>query len=478
MSFRQKTIDLVERRSAEGPLVGGIVLKDAEGLLVFGAVPEPLRTMDPIPPERRAVEDRPAMDDIIPVVRIHNQRFWARIMTQKNLGLGEAYIDDDFSMENGSVWHLIAFFIRNDLDHVLTVGAWEKLKLFWMYTKWRWSESENAHIADHYDMGDDVMNPMLGRTGVYSCGYVINEKDELDQLQENKLNLIFSKLRLQPGEHVLDTGCGNGGALVHAAQAYGVTGEGFNNSYNMVRLARENVARNGLSDKLKISLDDFGALEKYPDNTFDAIYETGVWEHLAYEDYRYVMSQCHRILKPNGRLLIHSMGDIRHRHVRDEYIQKYIFRDSNQIILSKLLLEAERLKFLPGDIENLVRHYHYTLWWWHKNLVDASAQINDKHKLRVQEYFLQCCIAQSRYAAGAVYHVLLYKSRHEFTQLHRVTKDNMQRPPLLMRSNAENEVALTGPQVRPEKFEERVYRRPSLARRLSRLASLLFRFYH
>ena len=472
---------LVARVEAQGPFVCGIVFKTQTEVVSFGDVPKKFLSLAPLPEFERAVEDRPGLDEIVPVVRVHSPKFWDRIMNQRNLGLGEAFIADEFTMEQGSVWHLVAFFIRNNIDLAVKISALEKARLFALYVRWRWNHSANEDIADHYDMGDDVMNPMLGRTGVYSCGYVLDEGENLDQLQENKLNLIFSKLRLKPGDHVLDTGCGNGGALIHAAQGFGVTGEGFSNSHHMVRLARENVKRNELTERLRIALADFSCLERFPSESFDAIYETGVWEHLPYEDYRYVMFHCHRILKPGGRMLIHSMGDVRFRHVRDEYVQKYIFRDSNQIILSKLLVEAEKLAMMPIDIENLGRHYYYTLWHWHDRLTAAADGVRDKTKLKVQQYFLQCGMAQSRFGAGAVYHVLLYKDRRTFTpvdHLWRITRHSMQRPALRMQSNAHNDIKNTAPDADPDKFTHDVYRRPSLSRRLSRLLSLLFRFYH
>jgi cyclopropane-fatty-acyl-phospholipid synthase len=477
-TYFNQFLAVMKRRAALRPWIGGIAFKHQGQVYAFGDVPERNKTIEPIPDALRVVEDRPGRDDIIPVVRIDNPRFWQRGMTQRNLGLGEAFIAGEFTMEQGSVWHMVAFFIRNEIDKSVGVSWAEKLELLAMYVKWRWSHNHNEDIADHYDMGDDIMTPMLGRTGAYSCGYVIGDADTLDEMQVNKMNLIFSKLRLKPGERVLDTGCGNGGCLIHAAQGYGVTGEGFSNSYNMVRLARENVQRNGLQSQLQIKLDDFQSLRGYPSESFDAIYETGVWEHLPYEDYPFVMAQCYRILKPGGRILIHSMGDYRNRHVRDEYIQKYIFRDSNQIILSKLLVEAEKLGFYVGDVENLGRHYYHTLWWWDRNLGAAAAEIPDKKKLRIQQYFLQCGMAESRFGDGALYHLLLYKNPRNYLDLWRITKDNMTRRPLQMKSNADNRVTLMSPDADPQKWKQQVYKRPGLRTRVDRLWNLVTSFYH
>ena len=97
----------------------------------------------------------------------------------------------------------------------------EKVKIAGQYLRWRMDHSHNEDIADHYDIGDNIMIPMLGATGCYSCGYMADESDDLDRMQLRKMNLIFSKMQLKPGMRILDTGCGTGWMLVHAATAWG-----------------------------------------------------------------------------------------------------------------------------------------------------------------------------------------------------------------------------------------------------------------
>jgi cyclopropane-fatty-acyl-phospholipid synthase len=292
----------------------------------------------------------------------------------------------------------------------------------WQYAKWRLTRSHNEDIAEHYDLGDNIMVPMLGATGCYSCGYMEREDQDLDRMQVNKINLIFSKMRLAPGMRVLDTGCGNGGMLVHAATAWGCEGEGFTNSFNMASLARRNAEANGVAGRVKIHHADFSLLRQYPDAHFDAIYEVGVWEHLPFGDYRWVIRECQRILKPHGRMLIHSMGSHERVHKRDGYIQKYIFKDSNQVRLHLLLDEARRNDMFVADVENIGRHYYWTLWWWRKNLLDAyeADPTIGTRDFMVQLYFLECGMAESRFGDGSVYHLLLYKDARDYVATWRV----------------------------------------------------------
>src|SRR5438128_649763 len=136
--FLARVLRLLESARPSRSFVGGIVFKYQDKVFAFGTVPDHYRTLDPIPDSERAIEDRPGMDDILPVVRVHSGNFWRRLVTQRNLGVGESFIAGEFSMEQGSVWHMLAIFLRNEVDKQVTLSVEEKLKLAAMYAKWRW----------------------------------------------------------------------------------------------------------------------------------------------------------------------------------------------------------------------------------------------------------------------------------------------------------------------------------------------------
>ncbi len=443
--------------------------------------------------EEATVEDRPGLT-ILPILKIEDKNFFPRLMAQRNLGLGEAFIEGMFTMVLGSVHHFLGFILANELDREVKLKLSTKLHLLGTFVKWAWTHNHNEDIADHYDMADNIMIPMLGATGNYSCGYVLDEKETLDQMQINKLNLIFSKMQLKKGDHILDTGCGNGGALMHAALRYGCTGEGITNSFNMAALANRNAANNHLEGKVKILNQDFKYLAKYPDNTFDAIYEIGAWEHIPFKDYPFIMHHCHRILKPNGRMLIHSMATDRKNHQRDGYIQKYIFRDSQQISLYRLLEEASKSHMRTGDVENISRHYHHTCWYWRKNLLEARKKdptINQKNFL-IQWYFMESGMAESRYGDSSLYHILLFKNARDYLNLWRVdakhvkgkeVKDSKSNKTVIDDGVMRREELAMIPNVynAPEnndansagKFIKQIYRRPNPFARLKRVCDVL-----
>jgi len=435
---------------------------------------------------RPAIRDRKPAEWVDPVVRVRAADFFIRMLTQRNLGVGEAFLEGEFEMLRGSVWQFLGFLLVNDIDRNVHLSFREKLQKLGMYASWRLSRSHNEDIAHHYDMGDNIMVPMLGATGCYSCGYAQNEDDDLDRMQANKMNLIFSKLQLAPGARILDTGCGNGGMLVHAATAWGCQGEGFTNSHNMASLARRNAERNGVADRVRIHHADFSILESYPDASFDAIYEVGVWEHLPFSTYAEVMKQCWRILKPSGRMLIHSMASHDRVHQRDGYIQKYIFRDSNQIRLHLLLTEACKHSMYVGDVENIARHYYFTLWHWRENLLRAGEQdpsIDDRD-FRIQLYFLECGMAESRFGDGSLFHILLFKDARDYRYTWRVDgriaeagRGALQDRPLAMKPSNENDHLYNNPFAEAKRAAP-VYKKEPLVRRVAHLAEIVRRIGH
>jgi cyclopropane-fatty-acyl-phospholipid synthase len=425
--------------------------------------------------------DRAPGQWVNPVVRVRAPGFFVRLVSQRNLGLGEAFLAGEFEMLRGSPHHLVSFFLLNGVDRHLRLSWKEQAKLFLQYAKWRWHHSHNEDIADHYDMGDNIMVPMLGATGCYSCGYMEHESDDLDRMQLNKMNLIFSKMQLRPGMRILDTGCGNGGMLVHAALNWGCQGEGFTNSYNMASLARRNAERNRVADRVAIHHADFSILASYPDGHFDGVYEVGVWEHLPFSEYREILRQCRRILKAHGRMLIHSMGSHEAKHRRDGYIQKYIFRDSNQVRLHLLLTEASRQDMYVADVENIGRHYYWTLWYWRKNLIEAFERDPTirEHDFRIQLYFLECGMAEARFGDGSVYHLLLFKDARDYLKtwrvdgrMHELAQGAVVASPLTMQPYDQSEHLHNDP-FTPGKLASKVYRRPSYGRRIAQWVDTL-----
>src|SRR5690606_19997397 len=171
----------------------------------------------------------------------------------------------------------------------------------------------------HYDLGNDLFEAMLGKRLVYSCGYW-REAGDLDAAQEAKLDLVCRKLELRPGMRVLDIGCGWGEALKYAATRYGVSGVGVTISREQAEYARRLCA----DLPVEIRLQDYRDL----DERFDAVFSIGMFEHVGVRNYRAFFETAHRCLFRDGLLLLHTIGSNVSRNRTDPWIARYIFPNS------------------------------------------------------------------------------------------------------------------------------------------------------
>jgi cyclopropane-fatty-acyl-phospholipid synthase len=241
-------------------------------------------------------------------------------------------------------------------------------------------DRDAAAIQYHYDVGNEFYRLWLDDRMVYTCAYFRSRDDDLDTAQEAKLDLICRKLRLRPGETLLDIGCGWGGFLVHAARRFGVRGVGVTLSEEQHRLAGDRVARAGLEGEVEIRLLDYRDLT----GTFDKIASIGMFEAIGprYEEY---FTKVHSLLAPGGLFMNHSIHAQAHaeawsrpglatRLLRRYGLgtglirERYIFPDGELTPVSRANLIAEEAGFEVRDVENLREHYAMTLRHWVRRL--------------------------------------------------------------------------------------------------------------
>ncbi len=245
-------------------------------------------------------------------------------------------------------------------------------------------ERDRAAIAYHYDVGNDFYALWLDRAMIYSCAYFKTGKEDLDTAQRQKLDLICRKLRLRPGEKLLDIGCGWGGLVIHAVEKYGVTAVGVTLSEQQVALGRERLAAAGLEGRAEIKLQDYRELS---DATFDKIVSVGMFEHVGRDHLPEYFSHVFRLLKPGGLFLNHGISRRAAQAAgrRDtwlkrfllgsgEFQQRYVFPDGELVPVSEAGLVAERAGFEVRDVENLREHYALTLRHWVRRLEEHRQQ--------------------------------------------------------------------------------------------------------
>lgn len=240
-------------------------------------------------------------------------------------------------------------------------------------------------IRHHYDVSDDFFGLWLDRRRVYSCAYFRRADDTLDLAQEQKLDHICRKLRLQPGERFLDIGCGWGALILWAAQHYKVHATGITLSRNQHDFTTRQIRERGLEDFCEVRLLDYRDMPE--DALFDKIASVGMFEHVGRKNFPLYFGKMFRLLKPGGLVMNHgiTLNSLDQEELGSdigEFIDDYVFPGGELVHISKVIAEMSAQGFECWDIESLRSHYARTLWQWVERLEanrDAAfAEVGEK----------------------------------------------------------------------------------------------------
>lgn len=226
-------------------------------------------------------------------------------------------------------------------------------------------EENRQAIAFHYDLSNEFYALWLGEAMVYSCAYFESDDSSLESAQRAKLDHICRKLRLAPGETMLDIGCGWGALIVHAAQHYGVRAHGITLSQRQFDLASQRIEAAGLRDRVTIELRDYRELQGQ--HCFDRIASVGMFEHVGLKNLPIYFDTVLRLLKPEGLFLNHGIThdeDGWGKALSSRFINRYVFPDGELDTISNIQRVMERSKFEILDVEALRPHYAKTLRHW------------------------------------------------------------------------------------------------------------------
>jgi cyclopropane-fatty-acyl-phospholipid synthase len=316
----------------------------------------------------------------------HPASLWKMFMSPSELGLGEAFIYDDFDIE-GDVEAAVDF-----ADHLLNreYSIPEKLRCGSLLAKLPVSSSQHhgrqgadlsgaLHSKDrdrravtyHYDVSNDFYAFWLDRSMTYSCAYFKSPEDDLDTAQTQKLEYICKKLRLQRGETILDIGCGWGGLLIYAAKNYGVRARGITLSVAQAELARERIRQAGLASQCMVEVCDYRDLD--PPQEFDKLVSVGMFEHVGESLLLEYFRRAWNLLRPGGVFLNHGIAASPTSHGNGPgFAEKHVFPDGELVPINATLRAAEACQFEVRDVENLREHYTLTLRHWVRRLEARS----------------------------------------------------------------------------------------------------------
>jgi cyclopropane-fatty-acyl-phospholipid synthase len=313
-------------------------------------------------------------------IRINNDEFYRRAITEGELGIGESYMDGWWDCER--LDEFICRVVRAQLD----VKIKRKLSILIRSMAAQFFNLQarrNAYVIGerHYDLGNDLFQNMLDKRMNYSCAYW---KDAacLDEAQENKLRLICDKINLKPGMRVLDIGCGWSAFGKYAVEKYNVNVLGITVSKEQVELGRK--LCEGLP--VEIRLMDYRDLnEKY-----DRIVSVGMIEHVGHKNYSTFFKIAEKCLKEDGLFLLHTIGTTKSDDKLDLWTDRYIFPNGMLPSISQLGKAIENF-FVMEDWHNFGADYDKTLMAWYNNFESTWDQIRNRYSdrfYRMWKYFL------------------------------------------------------------------------------------------
>jgi cyclopropane-fatty-acyl-phospholipid synthase len=291
----------------------------------------------------------------------------------------------------------------------------------WLQHGWQHSpQRDRASISYHYDQPVEFFEPWLGSSLAYSCAYFRKADDTLDTAQEQKLEMICRKLRLQPLERFLDIGCGWGSLVLHAASRYHVHAQGITLSREQEQVARQRIEQTSLAQRCAVELRDYRESEGVQ-HYFDKIASIGMFEHVGLKNLRQYFRTVRRLLRPGGVFLNHGITrSCTSSNPRDSFIDRYVFPDGHLVTLSEVLEAAESQGLEVRDVENLREHYALTLRHWVEGLLRNSTtllQHVSKVTYRIWLLYMAGSAAAFRRGDIAVHQVLFSRPDRGNSQL-------------------------------------------------------------
>ena len=354
-------------------------------------------------------------------IRFTDDKVARDVVLDPRLGAGEAYMDGRIVMERGGVMELVELVQANNRwerrGQVLAPSLRRKIAghVSFLARSFNRPGSARRNVAHHYDIGNDLYKLMLDADHMqYSCAYWPREGLTLEQAQEAKLAHIAAKLAIEPGQSVLDIGCGWGGMAIYLARHYDVTVHGITLSEEQIALAKERAEAAGVADKVRFELVDYRELPGRG-TTYDRIVSVGMFEHVGRPQFETFFRACANLLTDEGVMLLHTIGRMGKPGHTDAFTDKYVFPGGYIPALSETVAASQKMRLIATDVETLRLHYAKTLREWYQRCLDHRDEIVamfDERFFRMWTFYLSGSTAAFESGGMCNYQIQYARNRH------------------------------------------------------------------
>lgn len=342
-------------------------------------------------------------------IRINTRRAERAIVLHPTLALPEAYMEGELDVIEGDVLGLLKIACGNMGQNGSFEAAWTKavegLRIaFRRLQQINTARRAKRNVEHHYNLSDEFYRLFLDEDMQYSCAYFERPDMSLEEAQHAKKRHIAAKLKIKPGQNILDIGSGWGGLGLYLAENFEIELLGITLSSEQHSLASERAHAAGLDEQVHFELRDYRGMSE----RFDRIVSVGMFEHVGVNHYRTFFNKTATLLKPDGVMLLHTIGRAGPPTATNPFIRKYIFPGGYIPALSEVLPHIEKAGLFVTDVEVLRLHYAETLRHWRQRFLaqrQRARKIYDERFCRMWEFYLAGSEAAFRWQDLVVFQI-------------------------------------------------------------------------